>query len=212
MTNNLLFSEKPLPKLTLELDGVTIERIAQLPVYMHDILYTTGVGKNKGKQYVYINLKNGVFANRLGALFTTAHMDTPLLLNKVEAGITINAWRFYGIHPSFSAAQRRAEWLKHQQYPWASRVQAVFEYVVAYNDTWDDASSQLEKQWLSLARAAEVAMGKARKFELATYSAPFVMGLVSMYPEEQHQTHVDLARRWLADPAFDASSNLTTVQ
>lgn len=200
MTNNLLFSEKPLPKLTLELDGVTIERIAQLPVYMHDILYTTGVGKNKGKQYVYINLKNGVFANRLGALFTTAHMDTPLLLNKVEAGITINAWRFYGIHPSFSAAQRRAEWLKHQQYPWADKVQAVFEHVVAHNESWDDSDSWLEKQWLTLARAAEVAMGKSKKFELALYSDPFVRALVDLYPEGQGGTHVDLAERWLADP------------
>lgn len=200
MTNNLLFSEKPLPKLTLELDGVTIERIAQLPVYMHDILYTTGVGKNKGKQYVYINLKNGVFANRLGALFTTAHMDTPLLLNKVEAGITIDAWRFYGIHPSFSAAQRRAEWLKHQQYPWADKVQAVFEHVVAHNESWDDSDSWLEKQWLTLARAAEVAMGKSKKFELALYSDPFVRALVDLYPEGQGGTHVDLAERWLADP------------
>jgi hypothetical protein len=177
-----------------------LSEIEALPMNMRQITHTVGAGVHKGRQYIHVALFNGAFANRVGDVWQSARLDGPMLSSKVAAGITITAWRFSDLHPLFSAAQRRAEWLKHIKYPWADKVQTVFELVVAHNDSWDDGDSWLEKQWLTLARAAEVAMGKKAKFELALYSDPFVLALVHLYPEGRGGSHVDLARRWLQDP------------
>lgn len=198
--NSLLFSERSLPPLTLNLDGVLLDEIEALPMNMRQITHTVGVGKHKGRRYINIVLSNGAFANRAGTVWESAYLDGPMLSDKVANGIPLTAWRFSDLHPLFSAAQRRAEWLKHIEYPWVFKVQTVFELVVAHNGAWDDKDSWLEKQWLTLARAAEVAMGKKARFEPAAYSTPFTLALVDLYPEAQGGNHVDFARRWLQDP------------
>lgn len=199
--SSLLFSEKPVPPITISLADVPLDELVGLPMFMQNIVFSTGVSpKTRGKNYVRVYLQRGVFANRAGALFASAHMDAPMPLSKAIEGIRIEAWRFQDIHPLFSAALRRAEWLRHLEYPWADKVQTVFEHVVAHNDSWDDNDSQLEKQWLTLARAAEIAMGKKAKFEPAIYSDPFIHALVALYPEGRGGSHADLANRWLQDP------------
>jgi hypothetical protein len=198
--SNLLFSERELPPVTLNLHGVMLDEIEALPQNMRRITGTVSVGAYKGRRYIHVALSNGVFVDRKGDVWQTARMDGPMLSDKVANGIPITAWRFSDLHPSFSAALRRAEWLRHIEYDWAGKVQTVFELVVSYNDSWDDNDSWLEKQWLTLARAAEVAMGKKAKFEPTCYSDPFIRALVDLYPEEAGGTHVDLAQRWLQDP------------
>jgi hypothetical protein len=198
--NNLLFSEKPLPKIALDLDGVTIERIARLPMYMQNIEYTVGVAKNKGKQYVRVKLYKGAYANRAGVIFAEAYMDAPMLVEKAELGIPLTIWRFSDLHDSWIAAEHRAEWLKHIEYPWANTIQAVFEKVIAHNDSWDDKDSRLERQWLNLARAAEVAMGRANKFKPVLYSTHFESALLDLYPNMQVRTQVGAAQYWLQNP------------
>ncbi len=180
-----------------------LSEIDALPLNMRQITHTVGVGTHKGRRYINVALSNGAFANRAGTVFQSARLDGPMLSDKVANGIPLTAWRFSDLHPSFSAALRRAEWLKHIEYSWADKIQTVFELVIAHTDSWDENDSWLEKQWLTLARAAEVAMGKKAKFEPAAYSNPFVLGLVDLYPEARNGNyveHVDLARRWLQDP------------